>query len=104
MIRSAEALGWRARTTDPDSTSNLAAFLGDLACGEDASPAVAERLARRATAPEFPGGEPDHLLTQLLAARLTSEDPACPAAAELPEDLRADLEELAARLDQPAPE
>jgi hypothetical protein len=103
----AVALDWGApMMNDEEYDKRLAGFLGDLACGESGSPAVAEGLARRATGSfdevPRPRGEPDRLLTWLLAARLTPDDPAdCPAAEQLPEDLRAELRALAARLDQP---
>jgi hypothetical protein len=84
---------------DEEYDKRLAAFLGDLACNEDGNPAVAERFARRVAPPLFLDGESGRLFSQLLAQRLTPDDPdACPAAAGLSEDLRAGLKRLAARL------
>jgi hypothetical protein len=102
----AKGLGWRGPAmTEPIYDILLAPFLANLACSDQAQPAVAKGLARRATESEDFGGEPDRLLTQLLAQRLTPDRPEdCPAAAELPEDLRTKLEELASRLDQRSPD
>lgn len=99
----AEALGWDAPAMrDEEYDKQLAIFLGDLACGDAGGPAVAERFARRATNSRFLDGEPDRLVSHLLAQRLTPDDPdACPASAGLSEDLRAGLKRLVARLPSP---
>jgi uncharacterized protein YjbI with pentapeptide repeats len=95
------ALAWAApRMTEAAYDEKLATFLGNLACGDHGSPA--QGLARRAVngaRPEF--GEPDRLLYQRLARRLTSDDPEACSAAGLAEHWRSRLEELAARLDPP---
>jgi hypothetical protein len=67
----------------------LAAFLGNLACG-DAGPALAQGIVQRAVDRE------NRLLAQLVAQRLTPDEPeACPAAGALPDDLRSELKQIA---------
>jgi hypothetical protein len=90
------ALGWSEPTmTGTAYHEKLAAFLGDLACG-DASPALAQGIARHAV------DEANRLLSPDLAQRLTPDDPqACPVAAALPERLRAQLEQTADRHERP---
>jgi uncharacterized protein YjbI with pentapeptide repeats len=92
------ALGWSApTTTEVDYDEKLAAFLGDLACGDDEVDAIALGIAvGRAV------NEENRLLSQLVAQRLMSDEPEpCPAAAALPEYLRAQLEEIADRPEWP---
>jgi uncharacterized protein YjbI with pentapeptide repeats len=97
------ALGWSAPTvTDADYDEKLAVFLGNLACCY-ASPALAQGIAGRTVQGATPySGEPERLLYHRLAQRLTPDDPeACPAAGALPEELRAQLEQLADRRERP---
>jgi uncharacterized protein YjbI with pentapeptide repeats len=84
--------------TEQAYDEDLAAFLGDLACGRDAPAAQTHGLARRALEPARPeGGEPDRLWPRLFAARVVG--PACPPAEMLPDDMRRQLEQLAAQGD-----
>jgi hypothetical protein len=86
--------------TGPAYDEDLAAFLGDLACGRDAPEAQIRGLVRRALEPARPQGEPDRVWPRLFAARVIGAD--CPPAEGLPENLRRQLEELAARGDPAA--
>lgn len=85
-------LGWGERPwkTVEEYDKDLAAFLGNLACGT--TPPVAHGLALRALVTD--PNEPDRRFPARLAARLTGDD--CPPAAGLPDDLRKELEKLAA--------
>jgi uncharacterized protein YjbI with pentapeptide repeats len=87
-----QRLGWGASSweTIDDYDQDLAAFLGELACGADATTHVAQGIAERARSDSI------RLYAKHLAARLTGDD--CPTGAELPEDLRAGLKELAVEL------
>ena len=77
---------------------DLAAFLGDLACGRDVAEAQTRGLARRALEPaRLQEGAPDRLWPRLFAARVIGAD--CPPAEALPGDMRRRLEELAAQGD-----
>jgi uncharacterized protein YjbI with pentapeptide repeats len=67
----------------------LADFLGELACGDTATVHVAQGLTRRAR------WDRERLYARRLAGRLLGDD--CPPAADLPDELRHQLEELAAR-------
>jgi uncharacterized protein YjbI with pentapeptide repeats len=77
---------------------DLAEFLGDLACGRDVPEAQTRGLANRAV---WIGRAPDRLWPRIFAARVTGPD--CPPAAGLPEDMRRNLEELAAQLEEESP-
>jgi uncharacterized protein YjbI with pentapeptide repeats len=80
---------------------DLAAFLGDLACGRDAPEAQIRGLVRRALEPARPQeGASDRVWPRQFAARVIGAD--CPPAEGLPENLRRQLEELAARGDPAA--
>jgi uncharacterized protein YjbI with pentapeptide repeats len=84
---------------------DLAGFLGELACGRDVPEAQTRGLAIRplfdVRIPERLGGEPDRLWHRLFAERVTGPD--CPPAKGLPENMRRDLEALAAELkEEPA--
>jgi hypothetical protein len=70
-------------------------FLGDLACNPNGPEAQTRALAKRAfyTGQPF-GGEPDRLWPRFFAARVISPD--CPPAKGLPDDMRRQLEQLAA--------
>lgn len=85
-----QALGWGARVwaTDDAYDEELAEFLGELACGDNATTYVARGLAERVWS------DSNRLYAKQLAARLTGDN--CPPAAELPDDMRANLEQLAA--------
>ena len=76
-------------TTEDAYDEDLAKFLADLACGRDVPEAQAHGLALRAL------NFRNRLFSQRLAARLLAD---CPPAEELPEDMRRDLERVAARL------
>ena len=85
--------GPRKWATEQAYDEDLAKFLGDLACGREVPEAQTRGLARRALA----GGNgliDSPLLGERLAARLTGPD--CPPAKGLPDDLRRQLEQLAA--------
>ncbi|HEX5079233.1 MAG TPA: pentapeptide repeat-containing protein [Geminicoccaceae bacterium] len=89
-------LGWSVPQweTPEDYDAELALFLGDLACNQFATTHVARRFAESILEPNpFEPSPP--LLARLLASRLAGDD--CPQAADLPDDLRLRLEELAAR-------
>jgi uncharacterized protein YjbI with pentapeptide repeats len=80
---------------------DLAAFLGDLACGRDAPAAQTRGLVRRALEPARPqAGEHDRLWPRLFAARVIDTD--CSPAEGLPADLHRQLEQLAAQADAAA--
>jgi uncharacterized protein YjbI with pentapeptide repeats len=80
---------------------DLAAFLGDLACGRDAPEAQTRGLVRRALEPARPqAGEHDRLWPKLFAARVIGTD--CPPAEGLSADMRRQLEQLAAQTDAAA--
>jgi hypothetical protein len=89
--------GERKWTTERAYDEDLAAFLGDLACGRDVADAQTRGLVRRALEPAQQEGAPDRLWHKLFAARVIGTD--CPPAAELPQDMRRQLEQLAARGD-----
>jgi uncharacterized protein YjbI with pentapeptide repeats len=92
------AWGDRKWTTEQAYDEELAAFLGDLACGRDVAEAQIRGLARRALEPARPSERaPDRLWPRLFAARVSGAD--CPPAEGLPGDLRRRLEELAAQGD-----
>jgi uncharacterized protein YjbI with pentapeptide repeats len=96
----AEPFAWGRRKWDDEQAydEDLAAFLGDLACGSDAPAAQTRGLARRALELARPeGGEPDRPWPRLFAARVVGPD--CPRAEILPDDLRRQLEQLAAQGD-----
>jgi hypothetical protein len=78
---------------------DLAAFLGDLACSRDAPEAQTRGLARRALEPAGKG-EHDRLWPKLFAARVIGPD--CSPAEGLPDDVRRQLEQLAAQTDAAA--
>ncbi len=85
--------------TEEDYDEKLAIFLGNLACGDDRTTALAQGIAWRAVHELVSVYRPG--FSQRLAQRLTPDDPKdCPPAAELPEDLRARLKTLAERIDQ----
>jgi uncharacterized protein YjbI with pentapeptide repeats len=93
-----EPLAWGRPRWASDQTydQDLATFLGDLACGGDAPAAQTRGLARRALEPARPGGgESDRLWPRLFAARVVGPD--CPPAELLPDDMRRQLEQLAAQ-------
>jgi hypothetical protein len=87
--------------TEQAYDEDLAKFLGDLACGRDVSEAQTRGLARRALVTagfdKSIKGEPDRVWLWLFAARLIGPD--CPPAKGLPEDMRHQLEQLAAKAD-----
>ena len=95
----AELLAWNAPSMNSgDYDEKLAEFLGDLACGEEASPALALGLVRRTLLWAEVAFENDRLLYQRLVQRLTPDDTvSCPPAAKLPEDVRARLNEVGGR-------
>jgi uncharacterized protein YjbI with pentapeptide repeats len=75
---------------------DLAAFLGELACGGEVAQAQTRGLARRALEPARPpDGAPERLWPRLFAARVIGAD--CPPAERLPGDMRRRLDELAAQ-------
>jgi hypothetical protein len=76
---------------------DLAAFLGDLACGRDVTDAQTRGLVRRALEPAQQEGAPARVWPRLFAARLIGTD--CPPGEGLPGDMRRRLEELAAQAD-----
>ena len=85
-------------TTEHEYDEDLAAFLGDLACGRFVPEAQVQGVARRAVGiiripRQFTTIE-TRLYAERLAARLTSAD--CPPGRALPDDLRSYLEHLAA--------
>jgi hypothetical protein len=88
-----QRLGWDSRVwaTDKAYDDDLARFLGELACLENDAVHVAQGLARRALS----GGDVNRLYAQRLAARLIGDD--CPPAADLSDDVRNQLRQLAAR-------
>jgi hypothetical protein len=94
------AWGERRWATERAYDEDLAAFLGDLACGRDAPETQLHGLARRALEPARPQGGPERVWPRLFAARIVGAD--CPPAEGLPENLRRQLQELAARSDQAA--
>jgi uncharacterized protein YjbI with pentapeptide repeats len=80
---------------------DLAAFLGDLACSGGVPQAQIRGLARRALQPARPqeGGH-NRLWPKLFAARVIGPD--CSPAEGLPDDMRRQLEQLAAQADAAA--
>jgi uncharacterized protein YjbI with pentapeptide repeats len=90
------AWGDRQWTTEPAYDEELGQLLGELACGPDVAEAQIRGLARRALEPARPqAGAPDRLWPRLFAARVVGPD--CPPAAGLPDNMRHQLEELAAQ-------
>ena len=92
--------GERKWATERAYDEDLASFLGELACGRDvpkrrpeASPGARSNLRGH-------GGRADRLWPRLFAARVIGPD--CPPAKGLPEDMRRQLEELAAQGDAAA--
>ncbi|MGH6900086.1 MAG: pentapeptide repeat-containing protein [Geminicoccaceae bacterium] len=87
-----QRLGWGARVwaTDDAYDEDLAEFLGELACGQDATIYVTHGLAGRVLS------DRNRLYAKELAVRLTGDD--CPPATDLPQEMRAQLKELAAKL------
>ncbi len=93
--------GKRKWTTAQAYDEDLAAFLGDLACGPEVADAQIRGLARRALEPARPqAAAPDRLWPSLFAARVIGAD--CPSAEGLPGDLRRRLVELATQGDAAA--
>ena len=90
-----EPFDWGPRkwATEEAYDEDLAKFLGDLACGSDVPEAQTRGLARRALDLRT-SGRVRPPLAQALAARLIGPD--CPPAKGLPDDMRRQLEELAA--------
>lgn len=91
-----QALGW----SQPNWTNvnkydeELATLIGDWACGDGSSKELAAGLVQRAFQADQGGS-----FAQRLAARMISDDPdACPPVAELSDDMRERLKELAAQL------
>jgi uncharacterized protein YjbI with pentapeptide repeats len=98
-----ESFAWGRPTWDTERAydEDLAAFLGDLACGPDVAEAQIRGLARRALEPARPQeGAPDRVWPRLFAPRVIGPD--CPPAEGLPGDMRRRLEELAAQGDEAA--
>jgi hypothetical protein len=91
-----EPFAWGSRkwATERAYDEDLAAFLGDLACGRDAPEAQIRGLVRRALEPARPQGKPERVWPRLFAARIIGAD--CPPAEGLPDNMRRQLEELAA--------
>jgi hypothetical protein len=91
----AEALGWGAIELETADTyeTNLASFLGDLACGEGTTVHVARRLADGILGAGY--WAPVPLSSSKLATRLIDDD--CPPAVALSGDVRRQLKELAER-------
>jgi hypothetical protein len=90
------AWGERRWATERAYDEELAAFLGDLACGREVAQAQTRGLARRALEPARPPeGAAERLWPRLFAARVTVAD--CPPAEALPGDMRRRLDELAAQ-------
>jgi uncharacterized protein YjbI with pentapeptide repeats len=84
--------------TEEAYDEDLATFLGDLACGRDVPEAQAQGLARRALLTfDF---EPKRVWPALFAKQVTG--PNCPPAKGLAEDMRRQLEQLAAQGDAAA--
>ena len=76
-------------------------LLGELACGPEVAEAQIRGLARRALGPARPQeGESDRLWPRLFAARVIGAD--CSPAEGLPDNMRHQLEELAAQADAAA--
>ncbi len=93
-----EPFAWGAPrwATERAYDEDLAALLGDLACGRDVAEAETRGLARRALEPApLQEGAPDRVWPALFAARVIGAD--CPPAEALPGDMRRRLEELAAQ-------
>jgi hypothetical protein len=84
-----QQLGWGTRVwaTLDAYDDDLAAFLGELACGAHATVHIAKGLAERTLSNR------NRLYAKHLAARLIGDD--CPTAAGLPEGMRPELKELA---------
>jgi uncharacterized protein YjbI with pentapeptide repeats len=88
--------GLRKWATEQAYDRDLADFLGDLACRGDVPEAQTRGLALRSLNLAGPSSdERDRLWPKLFAARVSGPD--CPPAKELPEDMRRQLEQLAAR-------
>jgi hypothetical protein len=86
------AAGWRAESAYDD---DRASFLDDLACGHEVADARIRGLALRARA------DADRPYARWLARRLTGKK--CPPARSLADDMRQDLEQVAARAKDAAP-
>jgi hypothetical protein len=88
----ARANRWHDPPPDQAYEEGLADLLGELACGRGADGDMARALGNRARSSS------DRLFAQHLATRLTGPD--CRPATELVDEVRKELEKLAASLDQ----
>jgi uncharacterized protein YjbI with pentapeptide repeats len=89
-----EPFSWGPRkwVTEQAYDEELADFVGDLGCGGDVPEAQTRGLASRALATS---ADPVRPWPKLFAARVIGPD--CPPAERLPEDMRRQLEQLAAK-------
>ena len=95
-----QQLGWGARVwaTVEDYDEDLASFLGELACGDNATVDMAHGLARRVLQEQEASwwlDAAERVYARRLAARLSGDD--CAPAEGLPEEVQKRLQELAAR-------
>jgi uncharacterized protein YjbI with pentapeptide repeats len=94
-----EPLDWGPRKWESpeDYDRDLANFLGDLACGDRVPEAQTKGLVRRALSSLLPSrriDDPNRQWGRFFAARVLGPD--CPPAEGLPQDMRRQLERLAA--------